>query len=200
MSNEVANKNQIIFKRRFFYLIMCKLCETKTVYEFTNKRKLCKNCFIRWFQKKFLYTLRKFQMIKNGDIISYKDRGDFREIVLEELLKKFFENGNVRLIKNKGFGKIALADSSDIVSYKILHRLIEEKINSKEILPVEGKIIRPLYLFLDKEILLYARLRKLKFKKIPEKKSKISTFVDEMEKKHPEVKHSVVRSCLEIYG
>jgi len=139
-------------------------------------------------------------MIKSGDVVSYKNRGDFREIVLEELLKKFFGNGNVKLVKNKNSGKIALADSSDIISYKIFNHLIEGKINSKEILPVEGKIIRLLYLFLDKEILLYAKLMKLKFKKINDKRSKISIFIDELEKKHPEVKHSAVKSCLEIWG
>ena len=47
---------------------MCKLCKTKPVYEFTNQRKLCKACFIHWFEKKFLYTIRKFNMIRFGNI------------------------------------------------------------------------------------------------------------------------------------
>ena len=32
----------------------------------------------------------------------------------------------------------------------------------KNIRPVEGKVIKPFYLFLDKEILLYTKLRKLR--------------------------------------
>ena len=63
----------------------------KYVYEFTNKRKLTKREFIRWFEKKFLYTIRKFQMIKKNDIVGYEKKSDFRGIVLESLLKMFAE-------------------------------------------------------------------------------------------------------------
>ena len=59
-------------------------------------------------------------------------------------------------------------------------------------------------MFLDKEVLLYAKLRKLAPKGVPsvkedlntEGKDKISLFIDELEKKHPEVKQAVVGSWL----
>ena len=44
----------------------------KHVYEFTNKRKLTKAEFLKWFQKKFLYTIRKFEMVKKNDVLGYK--------------------------------------------------------------------------------------------------------------------------------
>jgi len=135
---------------------MCKLCETKPVYEFTNQRKLCKICFIRWFQKKVLYTIRKFEMISKNDIIGYENSGDFRGVVLEDVLKMFAEKAIVELVRlpsKKNLNKIAIASTTDLEADKIVHALIKGgKLSSA----VEGKIIKPLYLFLDREDLLYA--------------------------------------------
>lgn len=193
---------------------MCKLCETKPVYEFTNKRKVCKNCFVRYFQKKFLTTIRKFNMIKRGEIIGYKKGNSFRDIVLEDLLFMFSKNGMVEIVKiqkldvrnqkseirsRKSDFKIAISSTIDSESDKIVHILIKgDSKNLKEIAPVDKKIIKPLYLFLDAEILLYAKIKKLKFKKEKEKKDKISKFIDELEKKHPEIKRAILNSYLEL--
>ncbi|MCL5018687.1 MAG: hypothetical protein M1416_02905 [Candidatus Pacearchaeota archaeon] len=181
---------------------MCKLCEKKPVYEFTNKRKLCARCFVNYFQKKFLYTLRKFNMIKQGEVIGYKKTNDFKGVVLEYLLKMANEKSNFTLVKlpNKT-DKIAIDSSLDSESENIVTSIIKENASGlKEELPVGEKIIKPLYLFLDEEILLYARLKKLGFSRdIKKRKDKIENFIDGLEKKHPEVKRAVVNSLLEIY-
>jgi len=78
---------------------MCRQCQTKPVYGFTNGRKLCKNCFIRWFEKKALFSIRKFNMIKRGDIVSYERKNDFRSVVLEKVLELVAEKGFVNIIK-----------------------------------------------------------------------------------------------------
>ena len=193
---------------------MCKLCETKPVYEFTNQRKLCKTCFVRWFQKKVLYIIRKFEMISKDDIICYENKGDFRGVVLEDVLKMFAERLMIELVRlpsKKKVNKIARSSNTDLEADKIVHVLIEGK--GKINYPKDGKEIFPLYLFLDKEILLYAKLRNLapkgvpretssevstkgKFKKVKEDKDKISKFIDVMEKTHPEVKQAIVGSYL----
>ena len=175
---------------------MCKQCETKPVYEFTNQRKLCKTCFIKWFQKKVLYSIRKFKMISKGDIVGYDNKGRFREVVLEDVLKIFGKKAIVELVKlpnRNRINKIVIASTTDLEADKIIHALIK---NGKLSSAVEGKIIKPLYLFLDKEVLLYAKLRNLKFKKTKQSKDKISKFIDELEKTHPEVKQAVVGSYL----
>lgn len=181
---------------------MCKLCEKNPVYEFTNKRKLCKNCFIYWFNKKFLYTLRKFQMIKSGEIIAYKNEGDFRGMVLEENLKQFGNQAKIQLIKlptKKRYNKIALSSSLDQDSYTFIKSLIENKTKkNKELSPNYNKEIKPLYLFLDKEIKLYADLKKIKYQKIKEKKSEWEEFIDKLEKSHPEIKQAIMQSYLKI--
>ncbi len=180
---------------------MCKLCETKPMYEFTNKRKLCRNCFIEYFKKKLLYTIRKFNMIKSGDVIWYKKTNNFKGVVLEEMLKFISDKTNIILITSqKRAKKIAVDESIDSEAQKVLNTLIKGNASKiKEYLPVEGKNVKPLYLFLDEEILLYARLTNLKFRKTEKKKNKTEKFVDEFEKKHPEVKRAIINGILELY-
>jgi len=186
---------------------MCKICETKPVYEFTNQRKVCKNCFIRWFQKKVLYTIKKFKMIKKGDVIGYVCGGDFRGVVLEDVLKWYEEKAPVEIVGLRGspsnfpkipkeVSKLAISNDINVISKKIIDSIIKKDVSKLKIRPVEARTIRPLYLFLDKEVLIYAKLRKLKFKKAKDKKQ----LVDELEIKHPEVKRAVVNSYLELYN
>ena len=183
---------------------MCKLCESQPVYEFTNQRKLCRVCFVRWFEKKFLYTVRRFGMIGREDVLAYENKGDFRGVVLENLLKMFSERSLVKVIKlpsNKSFTKKALGDTLDITSDRIIKDVVKGKIKDLEnVRAVDGKVIRPLYLFLDQEILLYAQIKKLKFKKSKETKDKWYSFIESLEKKHPEIKRAIVNSYLELYS
>jgi hypothetical protein len=210
---------QQIYNSLFIILIMCKLCEKDSVYEFTNKRKLCKKCFIDYFQKKVLYTIRKFNMIKREDVIGYKKENNFSGIVLEEVLNFVNEKTNFNLVKlsNKWeppagssqlqhpnrklkTNKIAVDSSIDSESEDIIKILIKGNVSElKKYLPVYRNFIKPLYLFLDEEILLYAKLKGLKFKTEKERKDKIKNFADEFEKKHPEVKRAIVNSLLELY-
>ena len=141
-------------------------------------------------------------MIRSGDVVVYENKGDFRGVVLEDVLKMFSEKGNVKLIKNKPnkLAKIATTSTIDTESDKLIHSLIKANTkNLKKLAPVEGRIIKPLYLFLDEEVLLYAKLKKLKFKKKFEKKDKISNFIDDLEVKHPEIKRAIINSYLELF-
>lgn len=181
---------------------MCKQCETNPVYEFTNKRKLCKNCFVNYFNKKFLFTLRKFSMIKNGDIIGYEKSDNFKRVVLENMLDFFSKKSGISIAKlpNKKTTKIANDSSIDSEANEIVETIINGNVtNLKKDLPVEKSVIKPLYLFSDEEILLYAKIKNLKFKSKNNKENKINTFINNFEKKHPEVKRAIVNSLLELY-
>ena len=141
-------------------------------------------------------------MIKQGDIVGYKNGNDFKSAVLENVLYFISEKSNFKIVKlpNKSANKIAVDSSIDEEAENITKILIDG--NSSMLnknLPVEGKIIKPLYLFLDEEILLYAKLKKIKFKEKKNIKNKTENFLDEFEKKHPEVKRAVVNSLLELY-
>ncbi len=181
---------------------MCKNCETKPVYEFTNKRKLCKTCYIHWFNKKFLYTLRKFEMIKSGEIIAYKKTSDFKGIVLEENLKQFAEKARITVVKypTKKYDKLAAPTSLDQEAYEFIKTLLENKTSkAKELMPKNKKEIKPLCLFLEKEIKLYADLKKLNYKKQKNKKTEWESFIDELEESHPEIKQAIIQSYLKIF-
>jgi tRNA(Ile)-lysidine synthase TilS/MesJ len=181
---------------------MCKLCNEKPVYEFTNKRKLCKNCFVDYFHKKLLYTIRKFGMIRRGDVVGYKKKNNFKGIVLEQMLIFLAGRAEFKLVKlpRKKTVKIAVDASLDSEAGEIVKSLIKEDVSDmKKFLPVYGNVIKPLYLFLDEEILLYAKLTNLRFKQKKDKNSKIEDFMNDFEKKHPEVKRAIVNSLLELY-
>ena len=187
---------------------MCKQCEKNPVYEFTNQRKLCARCFIRYFQKKVFYIIRKFKMIKKDDVIGYENKGDFRGVVIEDVLRGFAEKAMIELVKlpnRRKTNKIAITSTIDLESNKIINSLIYDKLNKlKEVSPVEKinnqTFIKPLYLFLDEEVLLYAKLKRLKFlkkQKLP--KNKVFEFINELEKKHPEIKRAIVNTYLKLY-
>ena len=181
---------------------MCKQCELNPVYEFTNQRKLCKNCFINYFHKKFLFTIRKYKMIKTGDIAGYKKNDSLKGRILEKML--FFLNKKygteIVELPNKRANKIAIDSSLDSEANEIISLIIHgDSFNLKKNLPVEKNFIKPLYLFLDEEILLYAKLRNIKFKPEKKKKEKINEFLEEFEKKHPEVKRAIINSVLGLY-
>jgi tRNA(Ile)-lysidine synthase TilS/MesJ len=152
-------------------------------------------------------------MIKQGEVVGFRSRGDFRGVVLDEMLKMFAERAHIKLVKNgkshrsvypklrsKGAIKVAVDFTLDIEADEIVHAMIKKDAKKLKVLPVDGKIIRPLYLFLDKEVLLYAKIRKLRFKEKKVVKDKISKFVDLMEEKHPEVKRAIVNSYLKLYS
>ena len=175
----------------------------KYVYEFTNQRKLTKREFIKWFQKKFLYTIRKFKMAGKSDIIAYENKGDFRGVVLKNLLEVFSHRALIsifRLPTKRKYTKKALTSTTDTEANKMTYTLIKSNTGRlKELAPVYGKTIKPLFLFLNKEVLLYAKLMGLKFKKTKIKEDKITKFVNNLEKKHPEIKNSIISSYLELF-
>jgi len=141
-------------------------------------------------------------MIKTGDIIGYKKTGDLKGIVLSNLLiflnKKY--GTEIVCLPSKRASKIAVDSSLDSEANEIVKLIIQgNALDLNKNLPVKNNIVKPLYLFLDEEILLYAKIKKLKFKEPKKKKDKIKEFIDEFEKKHPEVKRAIVNSLLELY-
>lgn len=180
---------------------MCHECSTKPVYEFTNKRKVCARCFIRYFQKKVFYINRKFELIKRGDVVGYKNSGNFRDVVLEDVLRFFSERAGVEIIdtiKSKKYNKLAVSDTINVNSDKIIETIFNKNLSKiKNINPAEKNTINPLYLFTDEEVLLYAKLRGLKFKVNKKNdKNNLIKFVDALEKKHPELRRAIVSGWL----
>lgn len=178
---------------------MCQLCNIKPVYEFTNKRKLCKTCYSRWFQKKFLYVVRKYSMIKMEDKLFFQKSKFVRDVVLEYLLKMY---SDINFLKTKTSNcKVVLSDSADVFSKKQINSLaLTNSPKIEENLPVYKNTIRPLIFFLDKEIVLFAKLKSLNFNLTKEAFGEFDSVIDSLEEKHPEIKHAILNSFLEIYS
>ncbi|MFC1681995.1 hypothetical protein ACFL0X_00040 [Nanoarchaeota archaeon] len=180
---------------------MCQLCKTKPVYKFTNQRQLCKTCFTRYIEKKFLYTIRKFKLIKKQEKISTTNSNDFRNTVLKHLLKMFAEKSTIKLTNSAR--KIAHPNTTDTEANKIIQEIIKGNTkNLKKYSPITKEnsktIIKPLYLLFDKEVLLYAKIKKLKYKMSETKQDKIQKFLNSLEKKHPEVKQAIIQAYLQL--
>ncbi len=176
---------------------MCKLCEKKPVYEFNNSRKLCSNCYVRWFEKKFLFTIRKFSLFSRGDKLFSLNKSDFRSVVLNELLKIFKINNSklVFLSKRQSGCKIILSTTADQIVVDFVGCLFNKNVkNFSTQLPSSKNSVRPLCLFLDKEVLLYANLKKFKFSEDKIIKKKLNSFIEDLEKKHPELKSAILQS------
>ncbi len=159
----------------------CKLCKKNFVWKFTNKRTLCRDCFVKYFEKKVRGTIRKYKM----PICSVRGT-DLRVKVINNILGK---------LKNRK-GKIS-EESLDDISNKILHIIMYGDGRIEKMKPKN----QPLYFLSNKEILLYAKIKKIrgKLKKNKDNKvEKIDKFIQEIEKRNPDVRHDIVNALLEV--
>jgi tRNA(Ile)-lysidine synthase TilS/MesJ len=194
---------------------MCNQCGIHAVYELTNKRKFCKNCFCRYLEKKVLNTIKKYSLLENAKkilVLCKSAKGNAVFSILERISQK---NG-IRLskIRNEApAGKneiIALEDSLDDTAILVMLAMMSKNADFAATKPKikraisrrAARCIKPLYFCLDKEILLYAKVKGIKQGMQAEEKDslklRVASFINEMEKKHPEIKNAVVNSALEI--
>ena len=80
----------------------CKKCETQAVYITLNHEKLCKNCFINYFERKVYKTVTKYKMIEHGDKIGVGLSGGKDSTTCLYLLQKFFENTIMAIAVDEG--------------------------------------------------------------------------------------------------
>ncbi len=197
---------------------MCKNCQKNPIYELQNKQKLCRRCFIRYFEKKVLHTIKKFSPIKKEDkiaVLTSNKNTNKNSPVLLSILKKLREQrqqekpksiASLNQTKTKAFTKIATPENLNNTAQKILITLTK-KINKTSLKKLSPNIklskkteqIKPFYFLTEKEINLYSKIRKIKTKnKEKNKKNIISKFLKKTESKHPEINHAIVNSFLEI--
>ena len=67
---------------------MCKNCETSAVVILSSGKKLCKNCFIKYFEKKVFKTIRAYSLIQEHDNIVCAVSGGKDSLTLLFLLNK----------------------------------------------------------------------------------------------------------------
>ena len=156
----------------------------KPVYILPNGKPLGASDFCKYFEKKVLYTVRKFSMSRE---VRVKKDNSVNSNVLRSLYVKFgFMNNNSKTV--------ALADSADDLSTMLLESWFSNK--EPHFKPVTKKEIRPFFLMTDQEISIYAAIKHITGK--VKKKSSARAMLDSMEKPHPEVKRAIVQAYLQL--
>ena len=76
---------------------MCKQCESKPVYELTNKRKFCERCFCRFFEKKVFKAMRKYRMFSAKDRVAVACSGGKDSMAVLHILHKIAKKGRKKI-------------------------------------------------------------------------------------------------------
>ena len=161
----------------------CRFCRTKSVWKFTNQQQLCASCFARYFESKVKKIIRKYQMP-----ISILKKKSLKAEIINIIIKDLPERK----------GRLSDENLNDI-SNKILENIIFSNMSSlKNYLPKFLPKNQPLYFLSDEEILLYARIKKIRGK-INEPKKRlvdINNFIKKIEEKNPDIRHNIVDALL----
>tara|TARA_Y100000034_G_C6897307_1_gene414015 strand:- start:2114 stop:3028 length:915 start_codon:yes stop_codon:yes gene_type:complete len=72
--------------------MVCKNCKIKPVIKLTNNDvELCRTCFIRYFEKKAMKTIRQFKLLEHGDHVVVGVSGGKDSLSVLYLLKKLMD-------------------------------------------------------------------------------------------------------------
>jgi len=171
--------------------MVCQKCKTQSVYEFTNKAKLCKQCFAGYFEKKIFRTIRKYEMSLSSIT---GDKNDVRHKILKIILNKI-------KINRKSKNSASIKNLNDF-STEIISSIMAKNIPAlKKSLPKTKTAEFPLYFTSDREIMLYAGLKRIKgsIKRKENKMQKeINSLFNEIENNDRDVRHAVVNAMAKI--
>ena len=170
----------------------------KTIITLQNGKKLNKYQFIDYFERKVLYTIRKYDLLK-----SLKCFGNER-VILPKVEKLLI----LSKIKNVFISQECMDDIAYSFLLTFMKKESDKSLNKKikGLLPKYNyqnkETIRPFYLIKKEEILIYAYIKKIKLKKNKTKKDltekKMNLWISDLERKHLEIKNAIVNSLLKI--
>jgi len=161
----------------------CKTCSSHPVWKFTNQRQLCTNCFVDYFERKILATIRKQGGLTNNIQIEKKD---IRSKIIQNIISPIH-------VENSQKKKLIVKNLNDL-SLDIMSNLIyKQKPKSKN----EKNNLAPLIELSDDEIKIYCTIKKLKFnikRKLSKKQKDLDEFIAGFEKTNPDVRHGIANS------
>lgn len=170
----------------------CQKCKTQSVYEFTNKAKLCRECFISYFEKKILKAIRKYQM---NFLRIAGDKNDVRYKILRII------SGKIKIHRESKTKITTSIKNLNDFSTEIISGVMAAGFEMKNFLPKIKNKEFPLYFISDNEIMLYAGIRGIKgsIKRKENKMQKeINSLFSELEKSDKDVRHAVANAVMKV--
>jgi len=159
----------------------CKSCSSHLVWKFTNQRALCANCFVDYFERKILATIRKQGGLTNNFKIEKKD---VRSKIIQDIIAPIH-------VENSQKKKIIVNDLNDL-SLEIMNNLIYNKKPK-----AEKNTLAPVIEISDAEIKIYCSVKKLKFnikRKLSNEEKDLDNFIAGFEKTNPDVRRGIANS------
>ena len=78
--------------------MVCKFCNINPVFRFNSSNiSLCKKCFIKYFERKVLKTMRLYKLVKKNDNIAIAASGGKDSTVILYILNTFIKDRTVKL-------------------------------------------------------------------------------------------------------
>ncbi|MDP2947217.1 MAG: hypothetical protein Q8N88_03810 [Nanoarchaeota archaeon] len=153
------------------------------VWQFTNQKKLTKNEFIGYFEKKVFRNIRKYEMLPKNRLIKLKNSSDLNTTILKQILEQKFK---IEFSIKPNFSSENLSE----VAEKIFKNILVGKFTGPK---PKDKISRPLYFHSDKEVELYAELKNISGKK-RKPDDKIRSLFEKFIGKNPDLEINVVKA------
>lgn len=99
----------------------CKQCKTKPVIQLKNSNvKLCKNCFIRYFEKKVRKTIRVHKLVNKKDKLLVACSGGKDSTTVLYLLKKIIKDRTIKIEAfhvNTNLGSYAKKNEENLIKF-----------------------------------------------------------------------------------
>ncbi len=154
------------------------------VWKFTNGIELNEKEFCDYVEKKVFKTIRRYGLLANScqKEILVSRSNDLNTRVLNHIISTKF------LIKESNKPFFSSENLSDVSEEKFL-KILDGKFKKKKTFEKKG----PLYMHSDKEILLYAKLKKISGEPA-ERNKRIQTLFSKFMVKNPDLEHNVVNA------
>ncbi len=158
----------------------CKTCLKKPVWKFTNQIQLCKSCFTNYFERKIFRTIRKHNLLPKNIIL--KKSNDLNTKVLKSVLQKKFQVKTGKpTLKSEN-----LSDFAEEIFQNIIKGKFKFKIQKSPLMDLS-----------DKEIQLYAKIKKIKGN-IKKRNPRIQKLFRKFMKKNPDLEHNIVNAYYQL--
>lgn len=172
----------------------CYLCKKEGNIEY-QKRPICSSCFSRIIEKRIRKNARINKLFNKNDriLVLGKINKYFVESMLKDLPVKLFFRAkeDKEFIKKNRINKVVALWTLDDEANKFIKGVFSAKKVKA------NKKIKLLVNVSDKELEMFSKSNKIKFN--PNKKDKdVQKFLDNVEKKHPNIKFNLLRNINEL--